>query len=135
MLWVRKLEYAFSDPTSTSSVSGNGDIVFDRIKPPATKVWGGNKACTKWVQNPCAHSRTKHIDVPLKSIREHIQEFENLDVAYIDTTRQLADVMTKNLSPKTHWRLVSIILNVPIPRRFAGDDDFSEEPTAVGLEA
>ena len=43
------------------------------------------------------------------------KEFGNLDIEYIDTTRQLADVMTKNLSPKVHWRLVAPMLNVQIP--------------------
>ena len=42
-------------------------------------------------------------------------EFGNLDIEYIDTTCQMADVMTKNLSPKVHWRLVVPMLNVQIP--------------------
>ena len=115
VLWVRKLEYAFADPTVQNNASSTSRQTFEREKPRATKLWEDNKACIKWVQNPCAHSRVKHIDVPLKSIREEIQEYENLDVDYIDTTRQLADVMTKNLSPKVHWRLVSRIMNVPNP--------------------
>ena len=44
--------------------------------------------------------------MPLKALREDVTEFENLDMEYIDTTRQMADVMTKNLSPKVHWQLV-----------------------------
>ena len=108
-----------------------------RTKPAATRIWEDNKACIKWVQNPCAHSRTKHIDVPLKSIREDIQEFENLDVEYIDTTRQIADVMTKNLSPKLHWRLVSPMMGMPIPRGVSStaDDDLDDMlPGFVGAE-
>ena len=65
--------------------------------------------------NLCAHSKVKHIDVPLKALREDVTEFDNLDIEYIDTTRQMADVMTKNLSPKVHWRLVAPMLNVQIP--------------------
>ena len=53
--------------------------------------------------------------MPLKALREEVTEFENLDIEYIDTTRQMADVMTKNLSPKVHWRLVAPMLNVQIP--------------------
>ena len=51
----------------------------------------------------------------MKALREDVTEFGNLDIEYIDTTRQLADVMTKNLSPKVHWRLVAPMLNVQIP--------------------
>ena len=65
--------------------------------------------------NPCAHSKVKHIDVPLKALCEDVTKFENLDIEYIDMTRQMADVMTKNLSPKVHWWLVAPMLNVQIP--------------------
>ena len=43
--------------------------------------------------------------------------------------------MTKNLSPKTHWRLVSIILNVPIPKSFAGDEKRSRQQSACKSES
>ena len=116
-LWIRKLEYAFSDPTELSKPADGGQPAqWHRVKPAATKLWEDNRCVIKWVTNPCAHSRVKHIDVPLKAIREEIQEFENLYVDYIDTQRQLADVMTKNLSPAVHWRLVAPIYNMPIPK-------------------
>ena len=53
--------------------------------------------------------------MPLKALHEDVTEFENLDIEYIDTTRQVADVMTKNLSLKVHWRLVAPMLDVQIP--------------------
>ena len=56
-----------------------------------------------------------HQEPDVKALREDVTEFENLDIEYIDTTRQMADVMTKNLSPKVHWRLVAPMLNVQIP--------------------
>ena len=115
-LWVRKLENAFSNPTELTKPAQDGrPAQWTRAKPAATKLWEDNKCVIKWVANPCAHSRVKHIDVPLKAIREEIQEFYNLDVEYIDTQRQLADVMTKNLAPAVHWRLVAPIMNMPIP--------------------
>ena len=133
MLWIRKLEYAFSDPTERVADAAGGKAVWTRTKGPAIKLWEDNKACIKWVKNPCAHSRTKHIDVPLKSLREEIQEVESIDVEYIDTTRQLADVLTKSLSPKVHWRLVSPMLGVPIPSSAAGDFEVDGKriPTAT----
>ena len=69
----------------------------------------------KWVLNLCAHPKVKHIDVPLQALREDMTELKNLDIEYIDTTRQMADVMTKNLPPKVHWQLVAPMLNVQIP--------------------
>ena len=114
-LWLRKLEYAFSDPTERLSDSADGSARWQRTTQPATKTYEDNRCTIKWVLNPCAHSKVKHIDVPLKALREDVTEFENLDIEYIDTTRQMADVMTNNLPPKVHWRLVAPMLNVQIP--------------------
>jgi hypothetical protein len=113
--WLRKLEYAFSDPTGRLSDNADGSAHWRRTTQPATKTFEDNRCTIKWVLNPCDHSKVKHIDVPLKALREDVTEFGNLDIEYIDTTRQLADVMTKNLSPKVHWRLVAPMLNVQIP--------------------
>ena len=114
-LWLHKLEYAFSDPTERLSDHADGSARWQHMTQLATKTWEDNRCTIKWVLNPCAHSKVRHIDVPLKALREDVTEFENLDIKYIDTTRQMADVMTKNLSPKVHWRLVAPMLNVQIP--------------------
>ena len=77
--------------------------------------------------------------MPLKSLREEIQEFDTINVKYIDTTRQMADALTKSLSPAVHWRLISPMLGMPIPHAFkpapaevkldSGDID-SDEPSS-----
>ena len=74
-----------------------------------------------------------------KSLREEIQEFDTINVKYIDTTRQMADALTKSLSPAVHWRLISPMLGMPIPHAFkstsseiklnSGDID-SDEPSS-----
>jgi len=56
------------------------------MKQLATKTFEDNKCAIKWVLNPCAHSKVKHIDVPLKALCEDVTEFENLDIEYIITT-------------------------------------------------
>ena len=61
----------------------------------------------RWVLNPCAHvlQCKAHRLATEGSARRRVAEFENLDIEYIDTTRQfkwLMHVMTKNLSPKVH---------------------------------
>ena len=83
-LWLRKLEYAFSDPTERLSDHADGSARWQRTTQPATKTWEDNRCTIKWVLNPCAHSKVKHIDVPLKALREDVTEFGNLDIEYID---------------------------------------------------
>ena len=51
----------------------------------------------------------------MMALREDVTEFENLNIKYISKMCQMADVMTKNLSPKVHWQLVLPMLNVQIP--------------------
>ena len=64
-------------------------------------------------RNPCQHSKIKHIDVPLKDIRKSVSELHELDLCYINTTKQLGDLMTKSLPPKQDWKLSRILMNIP----------------------
>jgi hypothetical protein len=80
---------------------------------PATVIFEDNEATIKWVQNPCHHARTKHIDVCYHFIRDEASpERSNIHVQYIKTTSQLADALTKQLNPAQHWHLISFIMNI-----------------------
>ncbi|XP_072076806.1 uncharacterized protein [Arachis hypogaea] len=47
-------------------------------------------------KNPILHSRTKYIEVRFHSIREHVQN-GNLDIQFVNSEGQLADIFTKPL--------------------------------------
>ena len=72
-------------------------------------------AVIKWVENPCAHSRVKHIDVPLKALRQSWTEDQEIDIIFIETHKQLGDALTKTLTPTKHWGLFKSLMNLPIP--------------------
>lgn len=55
-----------------------------------------NQSAIRLVRNPEFHQRTKHIDVKYNFIREQ-QEKGRIDVKYIATEEQLADIFTKPL--------------------------------------
>ena len=101
-IWLRKLTRAFhDDPT-----------VRNRQMPiPPTRIWEDNKSTIKWIENPCAHSKVKHIDIPLKALRNAATVDNELSVRWVDTANQLADLQTKSTAPKVHGRLTSRILN------------------------
>ena len=40
------------------------------------------------------HNRTKHIDIKHHFVREHIHK-QNVKIEYIETSKQLADILTK----------------------------------------
>jgi hypothetical protein len=55
-----------------------------------------NKSAIALCNNPVLHDRSKHIDTKYHYIRERV-EAGNLEVDYIRTERQLADILTKSL--------------------------------------
>jgi hypothetical protein len=58
------------------------------------------------VDNPFEHSRTKHIDIRHHFLRDHKQKGD-IEVYYINTENQLADIFTKPLDEKIFCRLHS----------------------------
>jgi hypothetical protein len=57
------------------------------------------------VKNPEFHARTKHIDVSAHYVRE-LAEDHKISLAYIQTDKMLADMLTKS------WRKVRHLQNV-----------------------
>ena len=60
------------------------------------------------VANPVNHSRTKYIDVRYHFIREHAVN-GTIELIFVPTEKQLADIFTKPLDEATFTRLVSEI--------------------------
>ena len=54
--------------------------------------------------NPIEHIRTKHIDIQYHFLRDH-QQKGDIEIAYVSTKEQLADIFTKPLDEKTFSKL------------------------------
>jgi hypothetical protein len=65
-------------------------------EPSMFKLLINNKSAIALAKNPVHHDRSKHIDVKYHSIREHIEK-GRVEVAYVRTHDQLADILTKAL--------------------------------------
>ena len=63
--------------------------------------------------NPEHHAKTKHINIQYHFIREYITN-NIIQLSYISTKEQLADMLTKALSRPTFKNLVKQINLVPI---------------------
>lgn len=55
-----------------------------------------NQSSIKLIRNPEFHKRTKHIDIKFHFIREKIEN-SDINVKYVCTENQLADLLTKAL--------------------------------------
>jgi hypothetical protein len=68
-----------------------------------TKVHEDNEGSIKVANNPRCHERLKHIDLKHHIIRDAI-ESKDIEVMHVQTANQDADILTKPLPKKEHWR-------------------------------
>lgn len=73
-----------------------------------------NQSAIKLTSNPEYHKKTKHIDVRYHFVRD-VYERGDIDVRYMDTKSQLADILTKPVAKQQFSYLRSKIgvLNEP----------------------
>jgi hypothetical protein len=83
------------------------DLGFEQIEP--TTIYEDNQGCIALAENPVMHKRTKHIDVKHHFIRERVESGE-VELQYVYTKDQLADVLTKPLKRDELVRLRSVIM-------------------------
>jgi hypothetical protein len=58
-----------------------------------------NESAICMADNPIEHSHTKHIDIRYYFLRDH-QQMRDIEIAYVSTKEQLADIFTKPLDEK-----------------------------------
>jgi hypothetical protein len=63
-----------------------------------------NESAIRMMDNPIEHSRTKHIYIWYHFLRDH-QQKGDIEIAYVSTHNQLADIFTKPLDEKTFSKL------------------------------
>lgn len=60
-------------------------------------VWEDNMGCINIIKNPSNNRRVKHIDLKYHFISEQVAN-EKLEIKYIDSKHQVADILTKGLN-------------------------------------
>jgi hypothetical protein len=63
-----------------------------------------NESAIRMADNPVEHNRTKHIAIWYHFLRDH-QQMEDIEISYVSTKEQLADIFTKPLDEKTFTKL------------------------------
>jgi hypothetical protein len=62
-----------------------------------------NESAIRMADNPVEHSRTKYIDIRYHFLRDPHKG--DIEIAYVNTKNQLADIFTKPLDEKTFSKL------------------------------
>ncbi|GJV29486.1 retrovirus-related pol polyprotein from transposon TNT 1-94 [Tanacetum coccineum] len=78
----------------------NYDIIYEKVP-----VFCDNTSAIAISNNPVLHSRTKQIDIKYHFIRDHILKGD-IELHFIPTQYQLADIFTKPLDEPTFKRLI-----------------------------
>jgi hypothetical protein len=63
-----------------------------------------NESAIRMADNPVEHSRTKHIAIRYHFLRDH-QQKGDIEISYINTKDQLANIFTKPLDEQTFNKL------------------------------
>ena len=67
-----------------------------------------NQGAIALAENPIHHARTKHLDVQLQFVRDHVER-NTIELQYCPTNDMLADIMTKALAKEKHGRMCELI--------------------------
>ena len=88
------------------------------VKLPTLVLWCDNQSSGELAKNPVFHSRYKHIELDIHYIRDKVLQ-KQLEVRYIPTNEQVADVLTKSLSlPKfSYFRSKLNVISRPLNLR------------------
>lgn len=79
----------------------------DYIESP-TPIFCDNQSASFMVKNPTVQKKSKHIDIRYHYIREKYEDKE-IDVKYIPTNENAADILTKILTKQKHLYCCSLL--------------------------
>ncbi|GJT40425.1 retrovirus-related pol polyprotein from transposon TNT 1-94 [Tanacetum coccineum] len=97
------------------------DIVYEKVP-----IFCDNTSAIAISNNPVLHSRTKHIDIRYHFIKDHIMKGD-IELHFIPTHYQLADIFTKPLDEPTFKRLIMELGMLNIDERKLEPSVFTEQ--------
>jgi hypothetical protein len=71
-----------------------GELTDEEAHPPALMV--DNQTAIALAKNPVLHDRSKHIDIKFHILRDRVDRGQ-IVIEFVETGRQLADILTKSL--------------------------------------
>src|SRR5438552_8794215 len=82
------------------------DLGMSKYEPKV--LFCDNQGAISLAKNPTHHAKTKHVDVQLHFIRDHVEK-GTINIEYCPTEDMLADLTTKGLARERHERLLGMM--------------------------
>src|SRR5437667_7876310 len=82
------------------------DLGMSKYEPKV--LFCDNQGAISLAKNPTHHAKTKHVDVQLHFIRDHVEK-GTIKIEYCPTEDMLADIMTRGLAKDRHVRLLGLM--------------------------
>nr|GEV82677.1 retrovirus-related Pol polyprotein from transposon TNT 1-94 [Tanacetum cinerariifolium] len=98
-------ETQYKDPKESHLIDVKRIFKYLKGKAPQVLIFCDNTSAIAISNNPVLHSRTKHIDIRYHFIKDHILKGD-IELHFIPTKYQLADIFTKPLDEPTFKRLI-----------------------------
>jgi hypothetical protein len=102
--WARGEHEGRGIPTSLTPVSGRLASPPFALALALDPLLCDNESAIRMADNPVEHSCTKHIAIRYHFLRDH-QQKGDIEISYINTKDQLADIFTKPLDEQTFTKL------------------------------
>ena len=78
-----------------------------QLKPCTPLIASDNQGALTIAENPTNYQRAKHIDLRYHFIR-HALEKGQVQIEYVPSAYQLADILTKSLGPQKHQHAIEM---------------------------
>ncbi|KAJ9545084.1 hypothetical protein OSB04_024791 [Centaurea solstitialis] len=82
--------------------------------PPRIPIYCDSKSAIQITANPVQYSRTKHIDIRYHFIKDHVEK-GNVELYFVESDYQLADLFAKPFDEKRHFFLLSKLGMLDLP--------------------
>ncbi|GJV48111.1 retrovirus-related pol polyprotein from transposon TNT 1-94 [Tanacetum coccineum] len=92
------------------------DVLYDKVP-----IFCDNTSAIAISNNPVLHSRIKHIDIRYHFIKDHILKGD-IELYFVPTDLQLADIFTKPLAEPSFTRLVVELAEIPPSEEVSAKD-------------
>ncbi|XP_060971854.1 retrovirus-related Pol polyprotein from transposon RE1 isoform X2 [Cannabis sativa] len=94
-------------------------------------IWCDNLGAASLAANPVHHARTKHIEIDVHFVRDMVLQ-KLIDIRYVPTLEQIADVLTKGVSVARFLRFKDKLQVVDSPFRLRGNVEKPLETSSEG---